>query len=102
MLYYSPEKEGLEPFAELHFSDEPYEFDFRVVWIDTATGKLLTARDSGCSCPSPFEDFKKSDLAEIDSIGWLQDEIRTEGRDVKPHEASDFISKIREYLSKRS
>ena len=31
------------------------------VWRDPATGQLYFADDSGCSCPSPFEEFYTRD-----------------------------------------
>jgi hypothetical protein len=56
--YYSPEKWGLKTVAECEFSDMDYQFDLRVVWQDEK-GRLYTARDSGCSCPAPFEDYRE-------------------------------------------
>jgi len=53
-IYYNPEKYGLTTVAEIDYSDGCYQFDIRIVWQDR-NGKLWTARDSGCSCPSPFE-----------------------------------------------
>jgi len=53
-IYYSPEKFGLEVVAELS-KDLSYEFDIYLVWKDK-DGRLFTATDSGCSCPTPFED----------------------------------------------
>lgn len=55
-----PEQFGLKKVAELSFNNESYEFDYRVVW-QTPDGLLWTARDSGCSCPTPFEDVKELD-----------------------------------------
>lgn len=55
-IYYSPEKFGLETVGEIHWTDEPYQFDFTVVW-KAGKGKYYIASDSGCSCPSPFEDY---------------------------------------------
>ena len=52
--YYHPEKMGLSTVAEFDSADS-YEFDKFVVWTD---GKaLFWATDSGCSCPTPFEDI---------------------------------------------
>lgn len=36
--------------------DLSYEFDEVQVFKHKVTGQLLIAHDSGCSCPSPFED----------------------------------------------
>lgn len=58
-LYYNPEKWGLEQVAMLDYSTGSYEFDYRVVWRSLRTGKYYTARDRGCSCPVPFENYKQ-------------------------------------------
>jgi hypothetical protein len=55
-VYSAPEKFGLTIVAELE-KDLSYSFDKLVVWRD-ANGKLYFAGDAGCSCPSPFEDYK--------------------------------------------
>jgi hypothetical protein len=72
-IYYNPEKFGLEVFAEFEFSDRFYQFDTRVVWKDRE-GQLWTARDSGCSCPIPFEDYHLGNIDRLTST----DEIKAE------------------------
>lgn len=64
-VYYSPEKFNLEKVVEGDRSDGCYQFDLLVVWRDTKTGELYYGTDSGCSCPSPFEDQGLLDLALI-------------------------------------
>jgi len=60
--YSCPEKLGLEIVGEAGDEDASYSFDMFVVWKDAA-GKLYYGSDSGCSCPSPFEDYREvSDL----------------------------------------
>ncbi|WP_367137995.1 hypothetical protein [Saccharothrix sp. HUAS TT1] len=61
--YNQPEKFGLTSVAEVHWDDDSYQFDFMVVWYD-AEGKLYWATDSGCSCPSPFEDYRSLESLE--------------------------------------
>jgi hypothetical protein len=56
--YSNPGRCGLEIMAVLDVPDLCYEFDTLVIWIDTATNDLYAARDSGCSCPTPFEDYR--------------------------------------------
>ena len=58
-VYYSPEKHGLKPVFETDYSSESYEFDLRVIWLHEESGRYYTARDSGCSCPCPFEDSQE-------------------------------------------
>lgn len=55
-LYYNPEAHGLKIVDSIDFSSGSYEFDTRVIWTN-GKGVYYTARDSGCSCPSPFEDY---------------------------------------------
>lgn len=61
-VYYSPEKYGLRTIGEIDFSSGSYEFDILVVFQDVETGKFYYAEDSGCSCPSPFEDHDRTTL----------------------------------------
>ena len=65
-IMYSPEAFGLSVVAEVEYSDGCYQFDTRIVWKDNETGKLYTARDAGCSCPVPFEDYNRSNIDEVD------------------------------------
>lgn len=55
-VYYNPEKYGLEIIGEVDFSDGCWQFDSLVVWRRIEDGQLFYGEDSGCSCPSPFED----------------------------------------------
>jgi hypothetical protein len=55
-VYYSPESYGLEVVGDIEWTGESYQFDMTVVWKDK-DGKYYVASDSGCSCPSPFEDY---------------------------------------------
>lgn len=53
--YYNPEKHELEKVAEADLSEPNYSFDILVAWRDEKGYYLGT--DSGCSCPTPFEDY---------------------------------------------
>ena len=97
-IYYSPEKFGLEAVAQIEYSDRDYVFDIRIVWKDK-NGKLYTARDSGCSCPVPFEDIA---LADVNCFSY--DTIRSEVHQDTQGNASEeqkqeFLRKIREATS---
>lgn len=54
-MYYNPEHFGLAMVGQVSWSEEAYQFDLTAVWRD-AEGKLYWGDDSGCSCPSPFEE----------------------------------------------
>lgn len=53
--YDNPEKLGLEILGEADLSSGNWEFDIICVWVNRQTNQLYYAEDSGCSCPSPFE-----------------------------------------------
>jgi hypothetical protein len=60
-VYHSPDKHDLTVLGELDEQDLSWEFRMLVVWKRGADGALFYATDSGCSCPSPFEDFHSVD-----------------------------------------
>jgi hypothetical protein len=98
-IYNSPEDYGLQQVACIDYSSGDYCFDYRVVWKRLADGKLLSARDSGCSCPSPFEDIGMKDLQEVESTGWLKEEIAKDGQSyLSAADASAFLQKVEEAL----
>lgn len=55
-VYYDPFEFNLYPLAELELDDEAYQFNILCVWRHE-DDRLFWGQDSGCSCPSPFEDF---------------------------------------------
>jgi hypothetical protein len=68
--YYSPELCGLEIFTSIDTAGS-YEFDIFVIWKKLDDNTLWYAQDSGCSCPTPFEDFNSlSDLTPITEETW--------------------------------
>lgn len=56
--------EHLDLVGDVELSEPDYSFHILRVWVRKRDGMLLWATDSGCSCPSPFEDTKVSDLHE--------------------------------------
>ena len=91
----NPECYGLKEIDRLSFTDELYEFDYRVVWQDKEN-RLWTARDYGCSCPKPFEDV--TELERLTSIKMLQDEYIDELTDVKMEDWLRFRGNIERAL----
>jgi hypothetical protein len=72
-FYYNPKESDLEIVWTLEEPDLSYEYNMLVVWKHIPTGKFYYASDSGCSCPSPFEDFNKlEELAELTSLSFAQ------------------------------
>ena len=72
-IYYDPEKFGLKTVGEIDWSDGCYQFDLTVVWQRELDGVFVYAEDSGCSCPSPFEDTGVNDLTVLRKRGGLKD-----------------------------
>lgn len=68
--YYSPEKCGLEIFESIDTAGS-YEFDMFVVWKKLDDNTLWWDTDSGCSCPSPFDNGDHGhDLKPITEETW--------------------------------
>lgn len=61
--YYEPEKMALQMVA-FDEQDMCYAFNTLCFWA-TDDGKVYTAKDSGCSCPTPFEDHDHSTRDEV-------------------------------------
>ena len=59
-VYFNPEAFGLELIGAIEWREEYYEFDITIV-LKKTRGEYYLASDSGCSCPSPFEDFTSVD-----------------------------------------
>lgn len=59
-IYYHPADYGLEILWTAE-DDEPYAFDIIAAWGSRLSGAVYLGRDSGCSCPSPFQDFTEPD-----------------------------------------
>ena len=71
--YYNPEVLGLEMIS---FEEEPdYNFNIICFWA-TEDGQIYAANDSGCSCPTPFEDYcgkdQKEVLQKLDKVGSVE------------------------------
>lgn len=75
-LYYNPEDHGLEIVSSVDVGDS-YEFDMTVIFRDVETGALMIGSDSGCSCPTPFEDQTRDNLTpikgKVDAIDYVRD-----------------------------
>jgi hypothetical protein len=98
-VYSNPEKHKLKIVAELEYSSGSYEFDTRVVW-QGEDGRLWTARDSGCSCPTPFEGTEELDRCFIKD---LEGEYQKHLKDTNDYNRGypsvadwqEFIAKVR-------
>lgn len=101
-VYYNPGEFGLTTVGEID-AGGGYEFDTFAVWQDNGTGRLWYAEDSGCSCPSPFEDISFAQgMTEVHTLQQLIDAVDTwtageyRDRDQLAGEAGQLIVKARE------
>lgn len=102
-IYCHPEDFELEVVDEIDYSSGSYEFDTRIVWKHIKTGKHYTARDSGCSCPLPFEDYTTiEDLEEIGTIDSLKTEINKELNEdykyITVKDGNEFLNNVKKSL----
>lgn len=76
-VYYNPEASGLTLIGELEDENANYSYDTLIVIRDDVTGNLYAAHDSGCSCPTPFEDVRSfSDMTEIKTLDDVKDFVK--------------------------
>lgn len=54
--------------AEVQWGEASYDFDLTRVYRHRETGELFYAQDSGCSCPSPFENTTEEHLTRIERL----------------------------------
>ena len=72
---------GYEEVCDVQWGEECYSFDITRVYKKTSNGRLFWAYDSGCSCPSPFEDLTKDGLTPIKRLQDLHDEFANPDHD---------------------
>lgn len=92
-LYYSPEKFGLEQIGEVVWREPDYSFDFLVLWRRAETERFYFDEDSGCSCPSPFENATLESLTQVESLRALKAHLRARTREEcgpNSYNANDF------------
>lgn len=79
------ERLGFETVADFDDPEASYSFDEFRIWRRTDDGRLFYGTDSGCSCPSPFQDFK----AEADCTAITKQSL------------SAFVQAFSEYCARR-
>lgn len=97
-VYYNPEKYDLTPVGEIYMSEPCWDFDIVAVWQHTPTGDLYWGRDMGCSCPSPFEDYRSLDKLTKLSSGNLAEFAQELRGCYKQDDANDLLRKVRKAL----
>lgn len=97
---YQPENYGFRQIGEVDFSSGSYEFDLTTVWQHVESGEFFMADDSGCSCPSPYEDVRSvDDLTPIPRLQVLVDHLNERNKDNysgdRSGEIADLVSAYR-------
>lgn len=90
-VYYDPEKFGLTKVAEIDTAGG-YEFDITVVFRKE-DGSFWYAQDSGCSCPTPFEDHGLDSLTPVTDLAALSAAVT--GYEIDAQELGSFIDEVR-------
>ena len=96
---YNPSSWGLNIIGSVELNGESYQFNKIYVW-KRQDGKVFYGQDSGCSCPTPFEDFHSySDMIEVtkESLNTLRDILRNSDYAMR-NGAQDLMYKIRDSL----
>ena len=74
-IYDTPERFGLVNVGTMDLDDQPWQFNMLLVQFHPETNKFYVSQDSGCSCPSPFEDITTLDgikpMTEIEAKSYI-------------------------------
>lgn len=97
--YYSPELCGLKIIYEVDTADS-YEFNKLVVWEKLDDKTIWWDTDSGCSCPSPFDNGDHShDLKEITSDTYYNFRLAlTNHSGIKQEDIINCESKLKSFV----
>lgn len=96
-IYYQPTKFNLKMVGDIQWGEAWYNFDITAVWYHEDAGKFYVGSDSGCSCPSPFEDIISVDelSGPMDAWGVLEAlKARMEEVHLNEREKAEAVSDI--------
>ncbi|TVZ01222.1 hypothetical protein EAS64_33630 [Trebonia kvetii] len=102
-VYNQPEAFGLEIVATVEDEYASYSFTTFVILRDPATGEVFYASDSGCSCPSPFEDYTSRESLAVARSGqelhnaldeWVRDNTWNDDAEHRFPSAAEAHAKI--------
>ncbi len=97
--YYSPEKCGLEIFEDIDTADS-YAFNMFVIWKRLEENTLWYASDSGCSCPTPFEDIYELTPITEDTMYNFNDALENHHK-ITPADVENIKRRVKEYMVKK-
>ena len=104
-IYYNPEEFELEIVDSLQ-EDLSYAFNILLVLRHKKTNRIYYVSDSGCSCPTPFEDYKFNSPEDHNLNEIFEHELQSFENVVNDFPASmderqDMISMVKDLLSRR-
>lgn len=99
-LYSSPEQFGLATIGEIQWGVASWDFDLTVVWKRELDGAFVYGEDSGCSCPSPFEDTSLGDLKRATPLAEFQAHLNERNAQQIPWGDGDQAADIAELLER--
>lgn len=94
--YYSPDKCGLEIFESIDTADS-YEFNMFVIWKKIDDHTLWWSTDSGCSCPTPFENCTTLNPITIGNFRSFDDSLKNHDR-ISNDDYMRISSKVIQYV----
>lgn len=105
-IYYTPEDCGLIIIDTLDESGLSYEYNTLIVLGHLDSGRLYFATDSGCSCPTPFENYHFTsptdhDLREIEEHNFQTFESEVNNFPVSAGERQSCIARTKLALNER-
>ncbi len=104
-VYYNPADCGISVFEVLDESNLSYEFNTLLVVEEISSKRLFYCQSSGCSCPTPFEEFyfrngDDNDLEEIKQENIEQFISSVDSFPVTSDERQELIRKVKNHLKK--
>lgn len=97
-VYYDPEKSGLEVFEYIDTAGS-YEFDMFVVWKKLDDGRLFYATDSGCSCPTPFENCHDIDEITNDTLYNFEQALENH-YNISKSDVISILTRVKDHLKR--
>ncbi len=95
--YYSPHLCGLQILESINTANS-HEFDMFAVWIKLDDNTLWWDTDSGCSCPTPFENGHH-DLKEITEATYYNFDLALKNHsNLKPKDYFMVLNAVKRHL----
>lgn len=101
-VYYNPSDFNLTPVADIELDNESCSFNILSVWKHK-DGSFYYAQDSGCSCPSPFQDYHSIEQLQklsVENFSELEN-ITNKSRGATPMTIKYFLNAVKEAIDKK-